>query len=967
MKIWMIILAVLTGTEVYAQNRATAREIDTVMITYPFSDPDPVPNTGKIYPYFRFDGFTTKPEKQTWKMVELENDFIKVQITPEIGGKIWAAYDKTRNKPFIYGNDVVKFRDIAMRGAWTSGGIEFNFGIIGHTPAVSNPVDYLVRENPDGSASCFITGLDLLTESRWGVEIRLPEDAARMSTRVFWYNDSPVTQPYYTWMNLAVPAADDLRFVEPGTRYITHGGEAHPWPLDSARQKDLSVYRQNDFTGSKSYHIAGTREGFFGTFYEDSRDGMIHFAERDDKIGRKVFMWSLAGSGQIWEDLLTDHAGQYVELQSGRLFNQNSMTSSRTPFKQVGMHPYQTDHWVEYWYPYHELSKIDHADAAGVLMLEENGNRTLVRYMAVEAVTDTLMVRDRTGKILHREAVSLAPLESTEIAVSASKEEMGKVSLGKMQYLPDGAADFSYNRPMSAPQEFDPESGYYQYLLGRDAAGFRQYRLAGELIDKSLAQDSFFVPALAEKAALLYRSGKYLSAYQTAAKALAVDTYDPAANYYYGLSAINLGRKTDAADGFEVAALSQAWRSAAWYQLAACYFRDENFFLTRDYLEKVLAFDPMHMNARHLQLVLDRMTGRDDPSVSADLLSLFPVNHLVNYEKYLRTKSDRDLDFFRRNIRDELPEQTYLQLGLWYLDLGLPQEAADLMELAPESNLTDYWLAYLHRDTPAGQDRLAKANAGNPAFIFPFRAAASGMLEWMTEHAGDWKSVYYLALLRAHQDRHDEAGKLLLSLPDDLDFAPLYAWRALFQQEAARKESDLRRALKLQPEQWRYYLALADHLAVQQDFGAAQKLLAGYYQDHPDSYQTGLALARLYLTTDRLPEAEKVLAEIQVLPYEGASEGRVLYRAVKLLRALDYLGKKEWKQSGVKVEEALLWPENLGVGKPFEEQIDTEWESRIGEWIQRGRSGESPDAQEVLSLRNKIKKRFLTYREKAPF
>jgi hypothetical protein len=25
-------------------------------------------------------------------------------------------------------NNVVKFRDIAMRGPWTSGGIEFNFG-----------------------------------------------------------------------------------------------------------------------------------------------------------------------------------------------------------------------------------------------------------------------------------------------------------------------------------------------------------------------------------------------------------------------------------------------------------------------------------------------------------------------------------------------------------------------------------------------------------------------------------------------------------------------------------------------------------------------------------------------------------------------------------------------------------------------------------------------------------------------
>lgn len=65
---------------------------------------------------------------------------------PEIGGKIWGAFDKVSKKEFIYNNHVVKFRDIAMRGPWTSGGIEFNFGIIGHAPTTSTPVDYLTKK-----------------------------------------------------------------------------------------------------------------------------------------------------------------------------------------------------------------------------------------------------------------------------------------------------------------------------------------------------------------------------------------------------------------------------------------------------------------------------------------------------------------------------------------------------------------------------------------------------------------------------------------------------------------------------------------------------------------------------------------------------------------------------------------------------------------------------------------------------
>ena len=154
--------------------RATVREYKKVFRTYPFSDPDPVPNPGRIYPYFRFDGFTDRPVDQEWTVVELENRWIRVTVMPEIGGKVWTAVEKTTGKPFLYGNSVVKFRDIAMRGPWTSGGIEANYGIIGHTPNCATPVDYVLRENPDGSASVVIGALDLLTRTPWRLEVKVP-------------------------------------------------------------------------------------------------------------------------------------------------------------------------------------------------------------------------------------------------------------------------------------------------------------------------------------------------------------------------------------------------------------------------------------------------------------------------------------------------------------------------------------------------------------------------------------------------------------------------------------------------------------------------------------------------------------------------------------------------------------------------------------------------------------------------
>ena len=86
----------------------------------------------------------------------LENDYIKVMVLPEIGGKIWGAIEKSTGEEFLYKNEVIKFRNIAMRGPWTSGGIEFNFGIIGHHPSTATAVDYKIQTNKDGSVSCIV-------------------------------------------------------------------------------------------------------------------------------------------------------------------------------------------------------------------------------------------------------------------------------------------------------------------------------------------------------------------------------------------------------------------------------------------------------------------------------------------------------------------------------------------------------------------------------------------------------------------------------------------------------------------------------------------------------------------------------------------------------------------------------------------------------------------------------------------
>ena len=320
---------------------ATVTEGVVDLPTYPFSDPDPVPCTAaKRYPYFFFDGSTETSATQTWRCVMLENDRVRVMMMPQVGGKVWGAIDKATGLDFIYFNHAVKFRNIAMRGPWCSGGIEFNFGIMGHSPTTATPVDWCVRTNADGSVSCFVSATEWVNRTTWQVEVNLPADADYFLTRTTWFNGANLPGPYYQWMTAAYTARGNPELFFPGTAYIGHPGDAHAWPVDE-KGRDLHVYGNNAFGGSKSYHVINGNHGYFGVWWPEAKFGAFHQSE--EKFGRKIWLWALSREGGIWEDLLTDTDGQYVELQSGRMFHQPSSETYRTPFKHPTFAPGATD------------------------------------------------------------------------------------------------------------------------------------------------------------------------------------------------------------------------------------------------------------------------------------------------------------------------------------------------------------------------------------------------------------------------------------------------------------------------------------------------------------------------------------------------------------------------------------------------------------------------------------------------
>ncbi len=952
MKKMLILLCATSLLQPLFEQQATVTETVETVKTYPFSDPDPVADPSDLfYPYFRFDGFSAKGINRQWKVVSLENDYIKLTLFPEIGGKIWGAVDKTTGKEFIYNNHVVKFRDIAMRGPWTSGGIEFNFGIIGHAPTSSTPIDYVTRQKPDGSVSCYVSSYELVTRTLWTVEVNLPKDKAYFTTTTTWHNSSSIDQPYYQWMNAGYPTAGNAEFCYPGTNYIGHGGELHSFPLDE-QGRDISWYEKNDFGNSKSYHIVGKYNDFYGAYWHDNDFGSIHHAGYDEKLGMKIFLWGLSREGGIWEDLLTDTNGQYIELQSGRMYNQPASNSSLTPYKHTAFGPQATDRWTEYWFPVKGIKGVSKASRIGALnVLREDGFLKLY-FSPLQKLSTTIKLYEGE-KEMNSIPLNCGVLETWKDSIPLNKAVAAgrlKVVVGEdLLVYSEVPSDNITSRPKQLPADFDWSSAYGLYTQGEQWMNQKVLDKAEKFLLASLEKDPYFVPALTDLASLYYRQGRYDEALARCKTALSINTYDGDVNYLYGLCNMALGNHTDAKDGFSVASYSPRVRSAAYEKLAEMYLMDRNWAKAEHYALRSKEFNQMNLSADHVLIVVYRKTNQPEKAKALidPLLEDLPLYHAARFEQlYQGEGSGHPIDDLQSLIRNELPFETYMELAEWYESVGCTEEALSLLSCAGNYPIALYKQAYLLHQ--AGNDdesrgMLQRAGALSPAMVFPFRPSSLKALEWAKTVQPDWKIDYYEALIRwANQDKAKALE--LLENCGEADYAPFYLSRASLKEGESRL-ADLLKAEQIEMS-WRTGFALINHYVANNQWQKAVETGKKYTKKYPSNYYIGLKYAKALCETGQYQPCISLLSRMQVLPNEGSYAGRAVYREANLYRAMEQLSHKNYKQVVKSVETSKEWPENLGVGKPYDNMID----NRLEDYLEAKAAAGQGDSRKTSAL-----------------
>ena len=901
--------------------KATISEQKIGMKTYMFSDPDPVPDMVKNYPYFKFDGFTNTSTMREWNMVILENDHIKVYINTDIGGKIWGAIEKSTGGEFLYFNDVVKFRDVAHRGPWTSGGIEFNFGIMSHVSTCSTPQDYVLKENDDGSASCVIGAMDLHTRTKWSVEIRLPGDKAYFETTASWFNTFELPVTYYHYMNAAAKTAGNLEFLYPGSHHIGHEGKVGEWPIDNGI--DISFYDNNDFGSYKSYHVLNAYSNYFGGYWHDDNFGFGRLGNYDEMPGKKLWIWGLAEEGEIWVELLTDSKGQYIEFQSGKSFNQAMEKSSLTPFKHSEFIPYDADITTELWFPLKRTEGMVAASAHGVLNVIEKDGYIEVILSALQKISSPLVV-ESGGEIVGEEKVDLKPLElfKTKIGLDTAKDFT--ITLGdELLDYSSRREDLIVDRPLEPNMDFDWNSATGLFIKGFELEKQQSYipgghanRKAHELYVKCLELDPAYAPALNRLAFSFYRRMDYQQALEYTRRSLAIDTYDAEANYLFGLINAKLDKPANAKSGFSIAVQSPLYRTAAYTELSRLFLREKKFNKASAYAQKALAFNHYNIVALEMLAIVHRQQGELEMAneMLDRIYDLDATSAFVRYEKVLMGQTD--ISTLSQLITNELACESYLHLAIKYYHYGFPEASREILQVSPEHATVFFWLAYL--DSAHQKYWLNSGLDMPPDFVFPYRDETFVVLDHLMKMDDDWKLKYYASLICWKKDLVEQARALVEQCGEQPDYAPFYLAKAkLFENDINIKKAALEKARSLEGDNWRVNLALVEQYLVDGEYEQAARLASSSLEAYPERSILGLNYASALYHLGKYEKCISFLESYEVIPFEGAVRGRTIYHEAAISVALEYLKKNHYENAIKYAEKASLWPHNLGSGKPY--------------------------------------------------
>ena len=778
------------------------REIVTIP-TYEVGKPEKNPmflekrvyqgSSGVVYPYPVIETMSDEKVDKDYQAIWLENEYIKVMVLPELGGRVQMAYDKIARRHFVYYNHVIKPALVGLIGPWISGGIEFNWPQH-HRPTTYMPVDTCIEANDDGSVSVWVSEMEKMFHQKGMAGFTLRPGCAYLEIKGRLYNRTDVPQTFLWWANPAVEVNDQYQSVFPPdiNAVFDHGKRAVSsfpiatgtyYKMDYSAGVDISNYK-NIFVPT-SYMGVNSRFNFEGGYENDTRAGMLHVASHHLSPGKKQWTWGNGDFGRAWDRNLTDEATPeemqqwgierkgfrpYIELMAG------VYTENQPDF--TWLMPYEEKMFTQYFMPYRELGVVKEASKDLVFNINEVGDgKAEFKVFATSRQDVCMILRNDNGEVYYKKEMTLSPeavlTETVDVKGAKFSEltfEIVKTFVYGQRTVLQWHAEADEIRPIpdSAEAALLPEQVKTNEQLYLTGLHLEQYRhatwLPTDYYEEALRRDPDDIRCLNALGLWYIRKGRFDKAETYLRKAVRLsqkrnpNPYDGEPIYNLALALKYRGKAAKAYELFWKATWNKAWADAGYFEAAKVSTAQGRYEDALDEVSRCLVNNWHNHKARALKAAILRKLGKaaDARALIDESLGYDLFNYGCRYEKYLLEQNE--------NVRSEMKQmmrksaQNYDEVALDYCAAGLTEEAKSIWQMAIEEGATTPMTYYYLFAFCGETDALAEAERTDPAYCFPNRPEDVIALEAAkTKNPKGARAPYYLGCLYYAARQYDLA------------------------------------------------------------------------------------------------------------------------------------------------------------------------------------------------------------------
>ena len=894
-------------------------------------------SSGVVYPYPVIESISDEKTDKEYKAVFIENEYIKVMILPELGGRIQMAYDKIKERHFVYYNHVIKPALVGLTGPWISGGIEFNWPQH-HRPSTYLPVDSTIVENEDGSVTVWVNEMERMFHQKGMAGFTLRSGCAYLEIQGRVSNRTSLPQTFLWWANPAVEVNDAYQSVFPPdvNAVFDHGKRAVSsfpiatgtyYKMDYSAGVDISNYK-NIYVPT-SYMAVNSKYDFEGGYENDTKGGMLHVASHHFSPGKKQWTWGNGDFGRAWDRNLTD------SIDNGKLKIDNcQLTSGFRPYIELmaGVYtenqpdfswlmPYEEKQFVQYFMPYREIGIVKQASKDFVVgietspnlpcrggtspLLQEGSGEVTIKILATSKQTVRIVLDGEECEEYYNKVVTLSPEDVFVETVSIGQETLetlqltiDRVEQSRRLPLLEWHAEPDEIRPIPDAAEAalspqDTKTIDQLYLTGLHLEQYRHATWSAlDYYEEALRRDPLDYRCNMQMGLWYLRRARFEKAepyLQTAVKVLKrrnPNPYDGEPLFYLGLVKRFRHQWQEAYELFWKSTWNKAWADAGYYEAACISMDQERWEDALDELNRALISNSHNHQARALKAVVLRKLGLKDEALSwiQESYKIDPFNYVCMMEEHLLTASEEPLERMVSLMHGNI--YNYHETALDYAHAGLTDEATQVLQTAidhgvEKSPLTYYYLAYWNQLSES-LDYFEQAAAVSPDYCFPNRLDDAEILGTFAQlpFVKDAHVPYYLGCLYYDKRQYDVAIENW-ELSAELDPTFPTVWRNLalarFNKQGRQEEAleYMEKAFHLDETDSRVLMEL-DQLYKRLHRPHQERL--DFLQQYPEliKQRDDLVLEEITLLNQlgRYEEAKEKLDAHQFHPWEGG-EGKV--------------------------------------------------------------------------------------------